>query len=167
MNVSIIDILTDKDPLEPETLDILFPDMTDIEKQRIQVLKVIKDSDVVFEDMDVFENAVQVLNDISPDIQKTEGVDPEQIWYALDTITKMRPNKEFSNEVIEYIKFIFKDNGYKFYPPVLELNDSYYKDVLYAAKNGPFPLKETAIGIQALKYLYIQEYLKIKKGEKV
>ncbi len=161
--ISIIDLLSEKDPIEPETLDRLFPEMTDLEKQRILVIKLIKDTDVVFEDMDVFENAVQVLNDINPDITKTEGVEPEQIWYAVDFITRLRPYKKFSDEVLEYIKFIFKDNGYKFFPPQLELNDDTYKDIVYLATKGPFPLKETKLGIQAAKYLYIQEYIKMKK----
>jgi hypothetical protein len=157
--MNLVDLIFNNDILEPETLDKLFPELTSKEKEYILVIKVILTTNVVFEDMDVFENAVQVLNNISPDVTKTEGVEPEWIWYALQLIEKLRPNAKFSNEVYNYIKYIFKNNGIKFLPHIPGYKDDPYLDkVIAQSKEKNIP--ETPLGIQAMKYLRILEYLK-------
>jgi hypothetical protein len=157
--MNLVDLIFNNDILEPETLDKLFPELTSKEKEYILVIKVILTTNVIFEDMDVFENAVQVLNNISPDVTKTEGVEPEWIWYALQLIEKLRPNAKFSNEVYNYIKYIFKNNGIKFLPHIPGYKDDPYLDkVIAQSKEKNIP--ETPLGIQAMKYLRILEYLK-------
>lgn len=157
--MNLVDLVFNNDILEPETLNKLFPELTSKEKEYILVIKVILTTNVVFEDMDVFENAVQVLNNISPDVTKTEGVEPEWIWYALQLIEKLRPNAKFSNEVYNYIKYIFKNNGIKFLPHIPGYKDDPYLDkVIAQSKEKNIP--ETPLGIQAMKYLRILEYLK-------
>ncbi len=158
--MNLIDLVDSKEILEPETLEILFPELSKIEKEKIQIFKLIKDTNIIFEDFDVFENAVQVLNGIEPDIQKTEGCKPEWIWKALDIIYRIS-NKKLSHEVKEYIKWNFKEAGYLFYPPSAGINNPIFKEVADKATNGPFPLDDSnRINIQAIKYLKILEYLK-------
>jgi len=81
--------LLEEDFIEPETLKQLFPGMTDLEREKIQVLSVLKNTRAVYEDMDVFENACMVLNGISPDVNKTEGCLPEHIWNTIKIIRSM------------------------------------------------------------------------------
>lgn len=158
-NELLAELLHSKEPLEPETLYQLFPELSPLEIQKLQVMKVLLDTVFIHEDMDVFENAVQVLNNISPDVTKTEGVEPEWIWYALQLIEKLRPNAKFSNEVYNYIKYIFKNNGIKFLPHIPGYKDDPYLDkVIAQSKEKNIP--ETPLGIQAMKYLRILEYLK-------
>lgn len=146
--------------LEPETINRLYPFLTNIDKEQIQVIKILKDTRAAYEDMDIFENAVLVLNNISPNVEEMEGSTPEFIWRALDIIYKIHPNIELSTEVIMYIKYIFNDNGYYFYHPKLDIDNPIYNEVKNLAENGPFPLQEDYLGIQAVKYLKIMEYLK-------
>jgi len=146
--------------LEPETINRFYPFLTDMDKEQIQVLKVLQDTRAAYEDMYVFENAVMVLNEISPNISEMEGSTPEFIWKTLDIIYRLHPKVELSWEVQMYIKYIFNDNGYYFYHPKLGIDNNYYNSVKELADNGPFPLKEDFFGIQASKYLKIMEYLK-------
>jgi hypothetical protein len=154
------ELINSDEILEPETLRQLFPELSEIDREKLQVLKLIKSSNVIFEDFDTFENAVEVLNNVKPDIQKTEGCRPEWIWKALDIIYRIS-NKKLSHEVKEYIKWNFKEEGFLFYPPTSGIDNPLYADVIKIAKDGPFPLKEaTKLNIQAIKYLKIMEYLK-------
>lgn len=150
--------LLKEDYIEPETIKQLFPGMSDIEREKLQVLMVLKTTRAAYEDMDVFENACMVLNGISPDVNKTEGCLPEHIWKTIKIIRSMYPEIELSDEVKEYIKFIFNDNGYYFYPENIGLENPILDDVKTLAEHGPFPLAENFHGIQATKYLkLIQE----------
>ena len=147
------------DGLEPETINRFYPFLTDIDKEQIQVLKVLQDTRAAYEDFYVFENAVLVLNEVSPNITEMEGSTPEFIWRTLDIIFTLHPKLELSWEVLGYIKYIFNDNGYYFYHPKLQLENPHYEAVKQLAENGPFPVKEDFIGIQAIKYLKIKSYL--------
>lgn len=147
------DLLTQEEYIEPETLTQLFPGMTALEREKLLVLSVLKNTRAAYEDMDVFENACYVLNDIMPDINKTEGCPPEFIWKSINLIKMLYPSIEFSEEVLQYIKFNFNDNGYYFYPENIGLDNPIIEDVKTLAQRGPFPLAETVMGIQAAKYL--------------
>ena len=158
--MTAIELINSNEPLEPETLQQLFPELSRLDREKIQVFKLIKSSEIIFEDFDVFENAVQILNGIEPDVQKTEGCKPEWIWKALDMIYKIT-NKKLSNEVKQYIKWNFKEEGFLFYPPLAELENPLYKEIVEKAEAGPFPLTDDSkINIQAIKYLKIKEYIK-------
>lgn len=159
--MTIEDLINLKEPLEPETIDKVLPGISPIEKERIQVIHLLKTSRAAYEDMDIFENVVFVLNKLSPDIDKMEGCSPEMIWKALDTIYKIHPKLELSDEVKDYIKIMFKDYGYIFYPPKAGIeNNPYYEEIKKLALEGPFPLVEDKLGVQAMRYLRIMEYLK-------
>lgn len=157
--MTIEDLINLDEPLEPETLRQLFPTLSDKDIEKILTIKVIKDTNAIFEDMDVFENASMVLNNIIPDTNKMEGARPEHLWKALDLIGKIRPEFNLSHEVQMYIKKVFNDHGYYFYPPLARIENVLLDDVTKASIVGPFPLKEDFLGIQTSKYLYIKEYL--------
>lgn len=146
-----------EDYIEPETIKHLFPGMSDIEREKLQVISVLKNTRAAYEDMDVFENACLVLNGISPDVNKTEGVLPEYIWKTIKIIKKMYPDIELSDEVKTYIKYIFTDNGYYFFPEGIGIDNPILEDVKTLAIHGPFPLAETFFGIQAAKYLKLTQ----------
>lgn len=161
--MKIEDIINSTEEIEPETLKKLFPYLTELDRETIYVLKLIKNTNLIFEDMDIFENAVQVLNGVSPNVETTEGTSPEFIWKALETMYRLRPDMKLSKEVKEYIKFIYNDNGYKFYPPLSGIDNPLLSAVIEKSIKGPFPLQENFLDIQAFKYLKIQQYL--KKGK--
>ena len=154
-------LVKDIDVIEPETLINMFPLMDSIDRQKIYVNKILKESRAAYEDLNVFENAVLVLNDISPDIGKMEGCKPIHIWKALDLIKDMHDDLELAHEVLLYIKMIHKEYGYEFYPPNIGLDEDnkIYEAVNQRALSGPFPLGEDFLGLQAAKLLKIQTYL--------
>ena len=164
--MELVELLQSPEPLEPETLSQLFPELDLMDREIALVTKVILGTNFVFEHMDVFENAVTVLNNISPDVNKTEGIRPEWIWKALPVIVRLRPGMEFSNEVIKYIKWIFTDNGIKFMPPVTlipgaegsDVTTDFYNKIVELSKQRNIP--ETPEGIQAYHYLRILEYIR-------
>ena len=119
---------------------------------------VLKTTRAAYEDMDVFENACLVLNNISPDTDKTEGCLPEYIWKVVKYIKRLYPDIEFSDSVKFYIKFIFNDAGLYFYPEGIGIENPLLDDIKTLANEGPFPLKaETLYGIQAMKYLKLTQ----------
>ena len=157
--MELTDLLKTEEVIEPETLHMLFPDLGDMDKQKALALKVIYNNRSVFEDMDVFENAVLILNDIDPNVTRMEGSSPEFIWKAIDIIKQIHPKIDFSEEVKSYIKVIYHDNDYIFFPPKSGIDNPILEQVENRAKSSA-PLKEDDIGIQALRYLKIQEYIK-------
>jgi len=161
-NELLMGLLNENEPLEPETLYQLFPNLSPQEVQRLQVIKLAIHTNHIHEDMDVFENAVHAINGLDIDIYKTEGCKPEWIWFAVQFLERVK-HREYSDEVLEYIKWNYNDSGIKFYPPMFpEEMNPLLQDVIYKAVKGPFPLQENFLDIQALHYLKIQEYVKNK-----
>ena len=158
--MTIFELILSPEPLEPETISQLNPTLTPQERELVLVTKVIRDTNFVHEDIDVFENAVMVINDITPSIYHMEGSKPEWIWRAVTAINTIRPDVEFSDEVLRYIKFTFNNDGIRFYPPNIGLDNPILEEVIEKATKGPFPLHDdTHINIQAIKYLKLQEYI--------
>lgn len=112
------------DPLEPETVRHLFPELSSFDIVKILTTKVILQTNAAFEDMDIFENCVWVLNDITPDVYKMEGCSPLMIWKAIDNIRKIRKEFELSYEVLMYIKYIFNLHNLYFYPQDIGLDNA-------------------------------------------
>ena len=148
-----------KEILDPETVTHIFPDLDSLERQKLYVQKALELSRGIHEDMDVFENTVYVLNDLNPTIDVMEGSLPEHIWKAVLIITSIRPDLEFSHEVKMYIKMMFSSNGYLFFPENIGLDNKLLPQIKQLAENGPFPLQEDVIGIQAGRYLKIMTYI--------
>ena len=147
--------------LEPGTVINFFPSLTSLERQQLYVKKVLSESRAAYEDLDVFENVVLVINDIDPDVTKMEGCEPKHIWKAIAAIKGIAPEIELAHEVQLYIKMIHNEDGCYFYPPDIGLDEEneLLPLVMQRASIGPFPLDSDYIGLQAAKYLKIQLYV--------
>jgi phosphoribosylformylglycinamidine (FGAM) synthase PurS component len=163
--MQIQEFLNSTPEFEPETIRALFPELSDIELEQIQVINILKNTTYFWEDMYVFENAVLVLNGIKPEVGFLQGVTPEQIWYAI-SVAKSVVNRKYSVEVKEYVRWIFNVNGTYVYPPELELSNPYFETAIQMAVNGPFPLGDNSVEeVQAGKYLAIKMYMDSKEAE--
>ena len=147
--------------LEYETIYSIFPLLDTVERQKLYVMKVLKNTRAAYEDMDVFENVVLVLNGFNPDVTKMEGCRPKHIWKSLEIIKDIHPEIEFAHEILLYIKMMCREYGLEFYPPNigLEEDNNIFEAVGKRAADGPFPLGEDFLGLQAAKLLKINEYL--------
>lgn len=164
--MTVKELINMEEPLEPETLKMLYPEMSTLEREQILVCRIIKNTRMVEEDMDIFENAVHVLNGMSPNVERMESCLPEHIWYALEKMKRIKKIR-LSNEVKTYIKYIFKTNGCTFVPEGYGLGeDGTLDNIKRIASEGPFPLSETSEHIQVFRYMAIQQYIKIKEGKK-
>lgn len=76
--MNLVSIINSKERIEPDTIRKL-TNLTDHEIEKAMVLWTVKHSRAVYEDMNVFENAVLVLNGITPDVDKIEGLTPAYI----------------------------------------------------------------------------------------
>lgn len=160
---NLTQFISQSEELEPETVRMLMPNFGTKDVQKILALKVLKTTRAAYEDMDVLENCILILNDIEPDVRTMQGCQPEYIWHFVNVISKLfKTLPEFSDECVEYIKAIHRINGYLFYPPQLtQIDNAFFDEVKEKAENGPFPLTdENPMDIQAIRYLRIQEYLK-------
>lgn len=156
--MNLVSIINSKERIEPDTIRKL-TNLTDHEIEKAMVLWTVKHSRAVYEDMNVFENAVLVLNGITPDVDKIEGLTPAYIWNALDIMEKYAKDRKFSHEIKMYIKYIFNDAGCWFYPRYSDIDNNSLDAVQSLAERGPFPLKEDHDGIQAYRYLKIITYI--------
>lgn len=163
--MEISELIHTKEHIEPETVRQLFPNMEDLDRQKILALRVLKHAGGAFVDYTVFENVCLVLNDIVPSVNHTEGCQPEHIWLTMDVIRRMYPSNMpyITDEIRHYVKFIFRNNGYQFYPKELQIEGNRLDEVKTKAENGPFPLTEDPLDIQASRFLRLQEYLKKHK----
>jgi hypothetical protein len=148
--------------LEPETLRQLQPDITETAFNRVMATKVLIKTRGYWEDMFEFENIVLALNGRIPDPKHVQGCTSEELWYALEMAHNLFPEREFADEIIEYAKYFFNQDGVYIYPPFFPIPNPYYSKAVLLAEQGPFPLGETIEEIQAAKYLAIQEYIKGK-----
>jgi len=73
-----IDVIKSPERIDPETIRAL-TNLSSADVEKTLVLDVIKNTNAVFEDMYVFENAVLVLNGMIPDVTKVEGSQPHLI----------------------------------------------------------------------------------------
>ena len=159
--MKVDDLIKSEEVIEPDTIAMFFPELNSLERQKIYVEKVLRDTRAAYEDMDVFENAVLILNDLNSDISKMEGSKPKHLWKALKHIKSIHPDIEFSHEILLYIKMMCQEEGLEFYPPGIGLDEenSIYDAVVERSKKGPFPLGEDFLGIQAAKLLKIELYV--------
>lgn len=171
MKDSLLNLFKDEEAIEPESLRKIDPTLSDLEVLEIITYKVIKETAAVFIDFYVFEDAVHILNGITPDVEKIEGSTPEQIWYALQKIKQIRPDHPpFSHEVKVYVDFIFKEKGILFRPEGLSLNDEEsnkkFLNIIKSKKDDQ-PIKETdeILPMQIIHYLRIEEYINNKVNE--
>lgn len=162
--MKLTEIINSEEVIEPETIRGLFPQLTEEEFNQIMALLVLKKTRHFWENFSSFENIVLALNQIIPDFTKVEGCTPEHIWYALEAVRRIYPDREFSDEVLTYIRASFSDAGVFVFPPFLNVANPYYESALKKAQNGPFPLgDDTVEDVQAAKLLAIQAYINKKE----
>lgn len=77
--MTVSEIISQREHVEPETIRQLFPGMTSLDRQKVLALRVLKHSGGPFVDYTVFENVCLILNDIIPSVDYTEGCQPEHI----------------------------------------------------------------------------------------
>lgn len=155
---------------EPETIRHMLPDLDDVDVDQLQAIITVAKTNSAFEDFTIFEKVVRALNRKALNFRRREGALVKWIWYAIAIIKQLRPGQEFADEVKEYVKFQSAEECVYIYPPEMDINESHVAldEVIATAKDGPFPLPETTLGIQAGKYLAIQRYIndKAKRDQK-
>lgn len=151
--------------IEPETIRQLVPDLSEEEFNTLEAILTIKTSNYPFENFYAFENVVRALNGVIPRTDMIEGALPIWIWYACEIISKLRPNMEFAQEIVEYIKKIYTDEGIYFLHPYvtknLDMSDwtQIYAAAKHKANNGPYPIEATSfINRQAIEFLKMEIY---------
>lgn len=168
-NNEIKEIYKDLEHIEPETVRALRgPDTPSLQVLRDMAFKIIEETDAPFQDFYIFEDIVHVLNDINPDVEKIEGTFPEHIWYALKVMQEMLgENFGLSDEVKTYIRFIYKDHGLLFLPPIFpEEENPNLKKISERLKEGNLqesdkdPIENQAI--QLARILYYSNTFKSK-----
>jgi hypothetical protein len=124
--------------------------------------------DAPWKEYHVFEKTVLALNFIIPDFDNLEGVEAGQMWNAVKIMKHVRPNNNFSWEVLKYVQYMSNEEGVFVYPPEFNYkeDDELFENIMTKVSSGPFPLKdESFVEIQAAKYLGIQEYMKEREEE--
>lgn len=162
--MTIADVLKQEEAYLPETIRMLFPHLNETELDKVQAMNTLLHSQQIYEDMYLFEDIILALNDVKPDFEVMQGVTPEQIFYAFYIISKLNSQPfYFDWEVKQWIKYSLNMAGVYFYPPELGLQENNaivsYEAVREKAANGPFPLEETILDIQASRWLAIQLYI--------
>jgi hypothetical protein len=159
----LLQFIQEHEVLEPETVRQLFPEMSEEEFNKTMALKLIRHTRHFFENFYAFEDLTLALNDIVPDFTILQGVTPEQIWFAVQLVDRIRPGMEYAKEVQLYVKLMCNEVSVYIYPPQIGIDNPYLEKAKELATAGPFPLgEESTEEIQAGKYLAILEYLKEK-----
>jgi len=163
--MTINEIIMSTEEIEPETIRQMFPTLNELDIEKVHAARLIIHTRFPFEDFYVFEDTVLALNGSTPDFSILQGCTPEQIWYAVDIMTKLRPQVEFSWEVQAYCKWMSNDAGVYIYPPVFDdLDNPYYEKAVELAK-GELIDNSSIESTQAGKYLVIQVYINRTKKE--
>jgi hypothetical protein len=161
---TISDLLEAGEIVEPETIRKLIPEITETEFNRLMAMLVLTKQPFFWTDFHIFEDVTLALNDQVPNFNKLEGCAPEQIWYAVQVASRIRPKQKYSFEVQTYIKKMSEDYGLFIFPPAVGLSNPFYEEALARSINGPFPLgDDSPENIQAAKLLAIEHYLESKE----
>ena len=78
---------------------------------------------------------------------------------------KVRPEQEFSYEVVQYIKRIFADNGIFIYNPELDTENPIYDNIVKIVQDEDnYPIEDKDfISRQSIHFLTLKLYTKIKQ----
>ena len=78
---------------------------------------------------------------------------------------KVRPEQEFSYEVVQYIKRIFADNGIFIYNPELDTENPIYDNIVKIVQDDDnYPIEDKDfISRQSIHFLTLKLYTKIKQ----
>lgn len=149
--MEIIELITSPETLEPETIRYFYPELSSNDYARILATKVALQTNIPYENIDVFENLMYVLNNIDYDVLKMEGCTPEIIWNGVEALRKIRKDFELSYDVQMYIKYIYNSNGYFFYPENIGIDNPFLAQIKERADEDDY-LNENFLDIQTYKY---------------
>lgn len=160
------EVLNELDYYEPESIRILFPELSDSEVEQVLILQALTYNVRAWNDCFIFENVVLGLNEIKPEFGVLQGTLPEQIWYAVKLLHTAFPSREYGYEVKQYIKFMSNQNGVYIYPPSVFSKDEnpYYEKAEFLARSRK-TLSESLEEIQASKLLGIDLYIRFKEED--
>lgn len=146
--------------LEPDTVRQKLS-LSDLDFDKYMAMYVVENTNAPFEDFQVFSAITFALNGVKPNFEVIQIPEVPWMWHAVSEMERLRPGMELSYEVQTFIKIASDEGGYYVYPPqCADIYPSIYqKSAESAAVDGPFPLEETVIGIQASKLLEIASYL--------
>lgn len=164
LHPEIYEIIRSDEILEPETLRQIHPELTEKEFNEVMAIAIIMKTRFPWENMFAFEDIIHALNGRIPDPTRIEGCLAEELWYGLDILHRLFPDREYAIEILKYIEFWFHEEGVFIYPEYLPFANPLLETAKYKAEHGPFPLGESEQEIQAAKYLLIQTYIQRKKG---
>ena len=132
-------------------------DLSELKLERYFALKALQANPGILENFHTFGMLVYVLNDLKPNPDVWEPPTSLMICKAVDFLNK-NFNPSYSREVIEYIAFIFHNEGWVDMPEVINFAASELK----ALQPQDLELSEEAKEIQHFKHMAVKEYL----GEK-
>lgn len=105
---------------EPETLwwsirkD--FGPVGDLARNKLMALRVALQTDIPWNDWDVFENCGTAWNDQTPIFGAFQPMSPSETAFTVTITKKLHPDFEFGNEVRAYIAAVCEDNGFVYAP---------------------------------------------------
>ena len=121
----------------------------------VELIVLLNTSDEPWENPEVFEKAVVILNNREVIGDMTQEISPIEIAYAVSTMKKNFPDNQFNDSVAAYITRIFDEYGLVVAPPEL----SFIKHLL--------PILKLTPGQEAVQKAQLKEiatYIKYKGG---
>jgi hypothetical protein len=163
---------------EPESISLCLDIDTDLSDDMIDAIKTCLVSRLPWADPFVFENVVDGLSG-NPVIPETLSVPPlEEICVAVDLMTALKPNLEFSNDVKKYICSCAMDYGLTWLPEILlfaadfmeeDPNGIQFMVKTYIEASGyplfDYPYKDDPVGVQLQKLAAVEyAYMSLSRG---
>lgn len=175
---------------EPETLwreimdDFRAPSISDHVKGKVQAVKTIHISDWCFTKWEIFCPICQALNNNIPDFEVLRRPTISQLFAAVDMMTMIRNDVEFSQEVQDFIGAAMIDSGVTYAPqPLAFCQDEIlrfqeelgrpvdpepvkekYKQML-SVPAEEVVLEETPVDVQVAKLIIARDYLSLRRAQ--
>jgi hypothetical protein len=175
---------------EPETIweelmdDFKSTSISEHVKSKIQAVKTISVTEWPFTKWEIFCPIVQALNNNIPDFEVMRKPTPSQLMVAVDIMTMIRNDVEFSQEIQQFCAASMLDAGIYYAPqPIAFCQDEIedylkFQDIPYdieavkekfqTVKSLPpaeIRLEETVVDIQVVKLLDAYDYLDMRRKQ--
>jgi hypothetical protein len=191
LDIKLIDkYKTDWFEWSPETLwreimdDFRTPSISDHVKSKIQAVRTVHLSDWTFSKWEVFSIITQALNNNIPDFEIMRKPTISQLFAAVDIITMIRNDVEFSQEIQDWCGASMIDEGVIFAPQpiafcqdeILAIQESIgapvdpkpvqerWKSVASLPANE-IVLEENPIDIQVAKLIVARDYMQMRRDQ--
>jgi len=138
---------------EPETIyQVIGVDQSQVPlkiREKVEALKAFLRNNLVWTDWHIFENAVILINNQTPNFNVIQRPRVREVAYAVDILNKIKEEK-FSEEVAKYIAAVARDRGLIVLPENLSFAQKYL-DILYPDKEIKDMQKKVKLGWEMLK----------------